>query len=405
MFSHDLVFTARAYFDLIRRLRPPGRAEERLPCGVARMPDRWEWLISGPRAESPESPVLVALRGSHPEMLADTVRLAAARERAGNRVILGVGVGPAAGYLAGLVCCGHYASGLDTVRVIAPGLPRLVLGAGRSEPQTATTPTDLARFSRTIGALDGRTFDRLRSLRLAVVGCGRTGSLVVDHLSAHGVASLALIDPDVIERHNLGEMSGELDADLGRPKAVALAERVDRRGLGTVVTAVTAPVQSLDALFALKPADVLVSCPDNPSARRTVACAAALYLKPVLDIGTGILLGQAGRETGLDVRWLLPGRCVNCVGERVGSPTDPPRLGSLRSVNTWAVGVGFTLLEQFLVGVVSESVWVQGDVGVDGIPRLGRTNLPPRSDCRICALSGRGDEGLDEASRVISAIA
>jgi molybdopterin/thiamine biosynthesis adenylyltransferase len=82
-----------------------------------------------------------------------------------------------------------------------------------------------------------RTGSRLRSLRLAVVGCGRFGSLVVDHIAAYGVARLTLIDPNVMERHNLGEMVGELDATLQPPKAAALVVRVLRRRLGTDVTA------------------------------------------------------------------------------------------------------------------------------------------------------------------------
>lgn len=41
-----------------------------------------------------------------------------------------------------------------------------------------------------------------------------------------GIPRLTLIDPDLIEPHNLGEMDAVTDADLGRPKAEALADHL-----------------------------------------------------------------------------------------------------------------------------------------------------------------------------------
>src|SRR5258708_20700439 len=84
---------------------------------------------------------------------------------------------------------------------------------------------------------------------------------------------------------------------------------------------------------------------------------------------------------GLDVRWLPPGRCVGCVGLPRGAG-EPRRLGSLRSLNTWAVGLGFMLLEQFLAGSLGESLWLQGDVSADGLPRLGRMSVIRGRVCR-----------------------
>ena len=403
--THDLVMTSQAFIEMIRQLSRSGKDRVHLPCGISRMPDRWEWLVSGPGDARSGSPAVVFVRATHSEMLEEAVRTTALQQTDGNRVILGVGIGPAAGHFAGLVITDDTAAVLGTVRVIAPGLPRLPLRSNRLDQPLPAALADRAgaRFSRTIGALGEPAFDRLRSLRFAVIGCGRTGSIVVDHLAAHGVAGLALIDPDVIEVHNLGEMVGDLGADLGRAKATALAESVLRRDLGTAVTATPTSVQSLDALFAVKPADVLISCPDNLSARFATACVAALYLKPVLDIGTGILRGRTGREMGFDVRWLLPGWCVNCVGGQRHATSEPRRLGSLRSLNTWSVGLGFTLLEQFLAGSLVESLWMQGDVSADGVPRLERTSFVPSRGCRICAQAGHGDAGLGRLEEIIRA--
>jgi hypothetical protein len=396
MNTHELVVTSEALAALIRRLTA-GRDRVRVACGLSRLPDRWEWLVANAGIEPAESPFLVAVRGTHPEVLAEGVRKAA-DEPGGGRVVLGVGMGPAAGHMCGLMCL-DYNRPLAAVRIIGPGLPRLAFGP--TSPALAASQ-DRERFSRTIGALGAATFDRLRSLRFVVVGCGRAGSLVAEHVAAYGVTGLTLIDPDVLEPHNLGEMAGHLDASLGVAKAAAITERLRRSGLVSEVKAVMAPVQSLDALFALKEADLVISCPDNLAARMATAGVAALYLKPVLDLGTGVLRGATGRELGLDVRWLPPGRCVNCIGLPRASG-EPRRLGSLRSLNTWAVGLGFTILEQFVAGTLVQPLWLQGDVSAEGIPRLGRMNAVPSRFCRLCAQVGRGDEGLNALGEVIRA--
>ncbi|MBA4063622.1 MAG: hypothetical protein C0501_07900 [Isosphaera sp.] len=387
MDTHELVLASAPFADLVRRLAA-GADRVRAPCGLSRLADRWEWLVGRSEAEPADRPGLVAVRAAHPEVLGEAVRAAAADAR----VVLGVGVGAAAGHLAGLVRLHGQTWPLAAVRVVAPGLPRLDLRPG---PAGGPDGPTRERFSRTIGALGEAAFARLRALRFAVVGCGRTGSLVADHVAGYGVAGLALIDPDVVEPHNLGEMAGGLDGSVGRGKAEAVAERLRRGSPAGRVSAVAAPVESLDALFALKAADVVVSCPDNPAARVATARVAALYLKPVLDLGTGVVRGPGGRQAGVDVRWLLPGRCAGCVGGGDGSGAVAPRLGSLRSLNTWAVGLGFTLVEQFLTRRRSaDSVWLQGDLSGDGLPGLLRPMMPADRDCRVCRARGDGDDGL-----------
>src|SRR5262249_34597821 len=156
--------------------------------------------------------------------------------------------------------------------LVGPGLVRVPLRDGQSQwivTPTAVGPSPDAILSRTAGALGPDAFARLRQLRAAVVGCGRLGSLAAEALAAVRVGGLALIDPDRLEEHSLGEMAGVGPADLGRPKAVALAQAVRRlpTAAGTGVTAVADSVLTLPALAEAKPADVLVSCADSPTAR------------------------------------------------------------------------------------------------------------------------------------------
>jgi molybdopterin/thiamine biosynthesis adenylyltransferase len=193
-------------------------------------------------------------------------------------------------------------------------------------------------------------------------------------LASVGIGGLALIDPDRLEEHNLGEMAGVGPTDLGRLKAATVAQAVRRlpAAAGTAVTAVVASVLTLPALAAVKPADVLISCADSSTARLAAAVLAAVYLKPLLDVGTAILSGPNGRRMGADVRLVLPGRCLVCFGGLAGlarardellNGATPrrdgdfraERLGSLRSLNSVAIGLGQTLLEQLLGGRLRDS--------------------------------------------------
>ncbi|MBS0192316.1 MAG: ThiF family adenylyltransferase [Phycisphaerales bacterium] len=89
---------------------------------------------------------------------------------------------------------------------------------------------ELDRYSRQV-ILPGIGPDGQRKLlnaRVAVVGCGALGCAAIDLLARAGVASLGLIDRDVVEETNLQRqcLFTEADAHEGAPKAVAAARRV-----------------------------------------------------------------------------------------------------------------------------------------------------------------------------------
>src|SRR5438270_5401282 len=93
----------------------------------------------------------------------------------------------------------------------------------------------------TIGASDGRysrqeLFSgigadgqaKLRGASVAVVGCGATGSSVVNLLARAGVGTIRVIDRDYVEPSNLQRQSlfDENDAAESIPKALAAAKKI-----------------------------------------------------------------------------------------------------------------------------------------------------------------------------------
>ncbi len=69
-------------------------------------------------------------------------------------------------------------------------------------------------------------YERLRALRVAVVGLGGVGSWTVEALARSGVAALVLVDLDHVAESNINRQVQALTGTLGQAKAQALAERV-----------------------------------------------------------------------------------------------------------------------------------------------------------------------------------
>ena len=69
---------------------------------------------------------------------------------------------------------------------------------------------------------------RLQAARVAIVGCGATGSAVASLLARSGVGTLRIIDRDYVERSNLQRQTlfDEADAAESLPKAVAAAKKI-----------------------------------------------------------------------------------------------------------------------------------------------------------------------------------
>ncbi len=348
-----------------------------------------------------------------------------------GRLVLGRG--PARGRLWGAVRTPQGIEPLDRLDLVGPGMFRLPTEdaqarAGDRDPRAAVEPP-ADRWSRTVGALGGEAvWRRLAGLHIAVVGCGRSGSVAAAALARLGVRRLTLVDPDAVEEHNLGEMDVVTGADLGRPKAEALAAGLSPgRGPGLPpVAAVVASVAHPAGLAAARGCDVLFCCVDGDAARLACGLVAALHHRVLVDLGTGVHFAEdAGAEAGpgpvprlmgADVRLIVPGDgCLLCRGGLAGYAaaldelTDVPRpwaapradwrghrAGSLAALNQMAVALGVRMLQDLVAGRLGGSAWAR--LEFDGRGRLavdypGTGGTPPGArPCALCARAGRGDD-------------
>ena len=164
----------------------------------------------------------------------------------------------------------------------------------RSEKQNTEAYHD--KMSQTFGR---GTLDLLRSLRVGVIGCSGTGSIVIELLVRNCVGELVIVDNDILEEKNLNRIVNgtALDAREGRPKVDSIRDAVKRMGLDTEVHAYRKLTDSPDAVAALVDCDALFGCVDSAFGRYHLDCLASAYLIPYFDVGVHI---EADGTGGID---------------------------------------------------------------------------------------------------------
>jgi molybdopterin/thiamine biosynthesis adenylyltransferase len=182
-------------------------------------------------------------------------------------------------------------------------------------------PDESAEILKRQEAAFGKPFNAmLRSLRVAVVGVGGTGSPVATLLARAGVGELILIDGDTLDKTNMNRVRGYCVKDVGKNKAKTLAEFIIGLGLDVNVSAVDKYLdQSGEVVDALSSADVVFGCTDDSAGRDLMNQAMYYYAQAYIDVGlTGFVdVDQGGpylRDHRGRVSCILPesGACLRC---------------------------------------------------------------------------------------------
>lgn len=173
-------------------------------------------------------------------------------------------------------------------------------------------PQDVPEHGRRVAQSFGAgTFNRLRALRIGVVGCSGTGSVVIDQLARNAVGELVLVDPDRIEPKNLNRIvnSRGTDADRARAKVEVAREAIDALGFGTRVETYPLSLFTPEAVAAIGACDIVFGCMDSVDGRHLLNRLATFYQLAYFDLGVKL---EADGQGGVDqvcgtVHYLKPG--------------------------------------------------------------------------------------------------
>ena len=177
--------------------------------------------------------------------------------------------------------------------------------------QSSTKEVASEAYSMRIEQVFGKgTLNTLRKLKVAIVGCSGTGSIVAELLARNCVGELLLIDKDVIEEKNLNRIvnSQKEDAQCGRTKVIVLKRAIEKMGMGTKVSYLESATYEPGTLHKLKECDVIFGCVDGAEGRYHLDILSCCYLTPYFDVGVNLDVTDSGviNQALAKVRYISP---------------------------------------------------------------------------------------------------
>ena len=207
----------------------------------------------------------------------------------------------------------------------------------------------MERFSRQVllSGIGQEGMRRLRSSRVAVIGCGALGSAEAELLARAGVGFLRVIDRDVVDYTNIHRthMVGEREAEEGTPKSWACASGVKAIDSSIKVEPVIDDVDSDNIIDIVRDVDVILDGSDNLETRFLINEAAVKLGRPWVYAGVNSWYGT--------VMFIRPGagpcfRCFMTPSQPEGESCDViPTIGTVTTM-TGAVAAGLAI--RYLVG-------------------------------------------------------
>ena len=223
---------------------------------------------------------------------------------------------------------------------------------------------------------------RLRAARIAIVGCGATGSAVASLLARAGVGTIRIIDRDYVEPSNLQRQTlfDEADARESLPKAIAAARKISAFNSDVVVDAQVADLTPSNVESLLEGSALVLDGTDNFETRYLVNDYAVKH-------GVPWIYAAAVGSYGVTLN-VLPGRtaCLACIfpDSPSGAVETCETSGILNSAVSLIASIEATEAIKFLIGaekklrrtLLSWDVWENETAELDA-------HLP-RADCRAC---------------------
>jgi adenylyltransferase/sulfurtransferase len=207
--------------------------------------------------------------------------------------------------------------------------------------------------------------EKLTRARVLVVGAGGLATPVLLYLAAAGVGRIGIVDDDTVDLTNLQRQVIYAQADIGRPKAEAAAERLAELNPEVATDPIALRFDASNARELVRLYDVVVDATDTFGARYLINDACRLEGKP--DV-----YGSIFRFDGQVSVFAPGGPCYRCL-----FPIPPPE----GSVPTCAEGGVLGVLAG-MIGTWQASEALKLVLGI-GRPLVGRLVLLDALDARV----------------------
>jgi molybdopterin/thiamine biosynthesis adenylyltransferase len=165
---------------------------------------------------------------------------------------------------------------------------------------------------------------KLLKSTVAIVGCGALGTIAANNLARAGVGKLIIIDRDFVELNNLQRQMLFDENDVGAPKAVAAAEKINAINSEIEVNPVIKDLNYTNVEELIGNVDLVIDGTDNIQSRMLVNDVCVKNDIPWIYTGA---IGTSGMSMNI-----IPGKaCIRCLYPGV------PKAGSLPTCDTMGV--------------------------------------------------------------------
>lgn len=181
----------------------------------------------------------------------------------------------------------------------------------------AVKPKVEALFSRAEAVTGVGALHTLSQMKIAVIGAGGTGSLMIELLRRAGAKNLCVIDDDHVDGTNLNRLlhATRMDALECRKKVFVAAAANHWTGIGCSMTVMAESIITQSAQDFLRSMDLLVGCVDRETPRFILNKLAIEGGIPYVDLGAEIGAKENLQSLDARVTYVYPGGpCLICRG-------------------------------------------------------------------------------------------
>jgi adenylyltransferase/sulfurtransferase len=164
---------------------------------------------------------------------------------------------------------------------------------------------------------------KLKAAKVLVVGCGGLGCPVLQYLAAAGVGTLGLLDFDSVDDSNLQRQVLYATADVGRPKAVVAAEKLQAQNPFIELRTHQLHLTASNALEVFADYSIVVDCSDNFATRYLVNDACVILGKPLV---FGAIFKFEGQVSVFNFQ---NGPTYRCLYPEPPAPAEAPSCGEI----------------------------------------------------------------------------
>jgi len=250
---------------------------------------------------------------------------------------------------------------------------------------TLFTPEIIERFSRQIlvREIGVEGVKKIRKTRIAVIGCGATGTAQAELLARLGVGYIRLIDKDYVDISNLPRthLLTYRDAKESIPKAIACANRLREIDQSITVEPVITRVSPRNVEKLVEDVDIIIDGTDNLTTRFLINDVSVKKGIPWVFVGFASWYGQ--------VFLINPGKgpCLSCILprsmlEREERGDACETLGAVNTVISLIAGISTTLVLKHILGILDDynTMYVVNGYSID----VEKIRIERNNNCITC---------------------